>query len=160
MRRGFWIGVGVLLVNAIVLGGGWLATSPAPQLSQLAGLFTARSDESPIVVIVVGSLYNLARVREAIDADRVLMSSEAAFALNEERIVTVRVEDAGELLGPLGWTERQIEILPSPRRSPEEQAGEQEPPERLSYEVLSKQATLDAIEALALLGHLERRGDL
>lgn len=68
------------------------------------------SAEEPVLVFVVGSPERVARVREAVASDRVVVEGPRAFALREGRIVAAAIEDASLPLNAGGWRHRELEL--------------------------------------------------
>ena len=136
--------IGVLLVASV----GALAL----RAHSRAGGFGPSLPSNPVMVVVVKSKADVAAVREAIDDERVVASTEEGFAVREGRIVVAGVEAAGPLLSQAGWTEAQLEIVKVGAR-PEPAVGGGAP--RAGIGDLYGKATLTLDEAMRVLQSLE-----
>lgn len=105
-----WISITLTVSVLAMMGLGFTVAFRAT-----TGFDLLRSDtEPPVLLIVVGSIDNVERVREAMPDDQIVHESAGAFALAGGRIVTNRVENASLAVNEVGWGDRELEIL-SPR---------------------------------------------
>jgi len=103
----------------------------------------------PVLVIVVGDLGQLAQVRAAIDDERVVAESDAAFALKERRIISESFAGVGPMLTAAGWGDDPLEIVAIQPRTPPSD------PDRASeLAELMKKPSLNLMEARKALGFL------
>jgi hypothetical protein len=133
------LGLGLLLFRAE-------ADLPSMPRVEIARAF----DQEAVLIVAVETPENLAVVRRAVSADRLVASSEHGFAIEPRRLVVTRLERAGDLLGKAGWSDRPLEIVHvGPRERESAQAG------RLSdVAELVDEPTLTMGEAYRLLGTL------
>ena len=71
----------------------------------------AIGEEKPVLVIDVREPSRAAAVRAAISSERVVAESKHGFALRERRLVVSSLEEAGEILGSVGWEDTNLRIL-------------------------------------------------
>ena len=101
----------------------------------------------PVLVVVVGDHEQLAQVRAAIDDERIVAESDAAFALKERRVISESFAGVGPMLMAAGWGDDSLEIVAIRLRAP--QTGS----DRASVlaELMNK-PTLNLMEARRALG--------
>ncbi len=137
---------GALLVGALV----WMLALHPPDLPNpltWVGERVSVPGAEPVVVIVVGSAQNVALVRRAVSAERVVASLPGGFATDSGHIVTVSLEEAGSTLTAAGWIDRPLEIAAPARRRPEtDEPDEDAPPMGGTMTQAQALALLDAIE--------------
>ena len=104
-------------------------------------------ESKPVLVVVVGDLQQLARVRAAIDDGRIVAESDDAFALKERRVVSESFAGVGPMLTAAGWGDDSLEIV-AIRLPPSERDSDR------SSELaeLMKKPALNVMEARRALG--------
>lgn len=128
------------------------------------GLF----EQDPILVVLVGELRHVELVRKAIAKERIIVDTPAAFATAEERIIAVDAASASVPINQAGWSDREIEIVAIPmdsarnwqraRRSGSRSMSEQERKQAKKIAELMQKPTLNALEAIVLLQHMDQTG--
>ncbi len=167
MKKALAFSLGLLLaaaVFALLLDAKIRERLPGPLSAWTPEVSRASESLPPILVIVVGSERGVEHIRSAIAEERIVASSEGAFATIEGRIVAASPDAASAPLNEMNWVEREIEIVRVPTRSRPGQtasgAGETAggaDPARIAE--LMQKDTLTSAEAHTLLLHMEARGD-
>jgi hypothetical protein len=105
MPRSSLLAVGVLAGAGI----GWLVSQGAG--AELVHRLGAGDAPATVTVVLVQSPEAVSAVRDSIARERIVAQSPYGFAVREGRIVTLRADAAGELIGSAGWTDARIEIV-------------------------------------------------
>ena len=147
-----------------------IASAEKPDWVSELEIFDRHSD--PILVVLVGGAGGVERVRSVIPDERVIAESPGAFALVEERIIAANAEAASGPINQAGWIDREIELVAIPmgadrrweqsrsarrRGQAQGQSPEDEAKAAKIAELLQK-PTLNAVEAMVLLQHMDQTG--
>lgn len=158
-------------MSAIVTFGiGLLILTSKPVEWDLPSLKELITPRDPVLVLLVGSTDGVARVRAAIDDDRVVAEMDGAFALRSKRVVAASPEAAGGPINQMGWVDKEIELIAVPmgqglvwetnrHKNQDEPAGK--PVDKAQAEriaALMSKATLTSAEAIAVMKHMDKTG--
>lgn len=69
------------------------------------------TEKDPVLVFVIPSIENARRVRAAIAPERIAWQSDKGLALVGGRVVSLNLDDAGDLIEEAGWIDRPIQIV-------------------------------------------------
>jgi hypothetical protein len=161
--------LGMVLIGglALLIWGPW--SSKMPDLWSLMNKVTKVTEtlRPPVVVWLLEDEASLDTIRDSIDPERIIASSDNAFAIIEGRIFATSIEAANGPLNHAGWSDRRIEFVDQPgMRKPtfaEIEAQIAEAAEASSeddYDALKSKSSLSQAESLRLLKQMERHGDL
>lgn len=117
----------------------------------------AAPESERVLVFLVGDRADVERVRQAVDATRVVYASDDALALVEGRIVATDAAAASAPVNQAGWRDRRLEIFhveradPFARRPDDEKVAEVDPERLARLRALVQKPTLTYGEQIFVL---------
>ncbi len=150
-------GVAAAALGGLLIAGQLIPTTGSSSSSRDGRSGAPLGSASRVAVLVVHDKNLLRDLREAIAKHRVVAEGERAFALHEGRIVALGAEDAGPLIGALGWSERSVELIDAATlggRDPRHLRRSSRPAAHSDLARLSKKKTLSLGEAIRYLDSL------